>query len=90
MMNAKRRVSVGLHARGRGIKRKIRHLIAKTNTNKIRGQVLTGGNLGLWKGIRMAQDKPIEGIPTEMFLEEETINTRTKQAQVFAKVFQDK
>jgi len=41
-MNAKRRVSVGLHARGRGIKRKIRHLIAKTNTNKIRGQALTG------------------------------------------------
>ncbi len=27
---------------------------------------------------------------TEMFLEEETINTRKKQAQVYAKVFQDK
>ncbi len=33
---------------------------------------------------------PIERIPTEMFLEGETINTKIKQAQVFAKVFKDK
>jgi len=52
MTNAKRRGPVGLHKRGRGIKTKFRHLIAKTNTNKINGQVLTEGNQGLWKGIQ--------------------------------------
>jgi hypothetical protein len=59
-------------------------------TNKIRNQVLTGGNHGLWKGIHMAQDKPIERIPTEMTLGDKAITTRAKQAQIFATVFQDK
>jgi hypothetical protein len=90
MTNAKRRGSAELYERGRALERKIRGLIASSTTNKIRNQVLTGGNHGLWKGIRMAQDKPIERIPTEMTSGGVAITTRIEQAQVFATVFQDK
>ena len=38
----------------------------------------------------MAQDKPIERIPTEMTSGGVTITTRVEQAQIFATVFQDK
>jgi hypothetical protein len=38
----------------------------------------------------MAQDKPIECIPAETALGEGAITTRTKQAQTFATVFQEK
>ena len=38
----------------------------------------------------MAQDRPIEHIPTEMTIEEESVNTRTEQVRVFAKIFQEK
>jgi len=90
MTNAKRRGSAELYERGRALERKIRGLITSSTTNKIRNQVLTGGNQGPWKGIRMTQDKPIERIPPEIILGEEAKTTRVRQAQMFAKVFQDK
>jgi hypothetical protein len=54
MTNAKRRGSAELYEKGRALGLKIRHLIATSTTNKIRNQVLAGGNQGLWNGIRIA------------------------------------
>ena len=90
LTNAKRRGSAELYGKSRRVEKKIKNLIARSETSKIRSQVLTGGNQGLWKGIRMAQDRPIERMPTEMKIEEKSVNTRTEQARVFAKIFQEK
>jgi hypothetical protein len=90
LTNAKRRGSQNLYERSKHVERKIKNQIIKSETDKIRSQVLVGGSQGLWKGVRMAQDRPIERIPTEMILEEQTVNSRTEQAQAFAKIFQDK
>ena len=87
LTNTKRRGSTELYGKSRRVKKKIKNLIARSETSKIYSQVLTGGNHGLWKGICMAQDRPIEQMPTKMKIEEESMNTRTEKAQVFAKIF---
>ena len=91
LTNAKRRGSVALFVRSRNTEKKIRSLIARAETNYIRGQVLNGGPQGLWKGVRLAQDRPVEQIPETLIHEDGTkISKRCKQAEVFAAVFQNK
>jgi len=77
--------------KGKQIEKKVRELVARSDTNCICDHVMREGSQGVWKGVRLSQDNPIERIPTEMIQDNGgAVTGRRSQAQMFANIFQDK
>jgi len=51
LTNAKRRGSKELYMRGKQIEKKVRELVARSETNRIRDHLMREGNQGVWKGV---------------------------------------
>ena len=89
-LNAKRRGDGGRLQKCRVLDRKINSMQRRGCWNGVRKKILEGGQQGLWKGLRLAQSKPVEPIPKEIKSETELLVTPGDQAQAFANFFQAK
>ena len=58
--------------------------------NGVRKKILEGGQQGLWKGLKLAQSKPVEPIPKELKNGTEVFVMPGHQAQAFANYFKTK
>ena len=89
-LNAKRRGDGGRLQRCKALDKKINALQKKGCWNGVRKKILEGGQQGLWKGLRLAQSKPVEPIPKELKNGTEVFVTPGHQAQAFANYFRTK
>ena len=62
----------------------------KRCSNEVRKKILKGGQQELWKGLRLAQSKPVEPIPKELKNGTQVFVTPGHQAQAFARFFKTK
>ena len=89
-LNAKRRGDGGKLQRCKALDKKINAMQRKGCWNGVRTKILEGGAQGLWKGLRLAQSKPVEPIPKEIKSGTELFVTPSHQAQAFANYFKTK
>jgi endonuclease/exonuclease/phosphatase family metal-dependent hydrolase len=89
-LNAKRRGDGGRLQRCKALDKKINAMQRRGRWNGIRKKILEGGQQGLWKGLRLAQSKPVEPIPKEIKSGTERYVTPSHQAQAFANYFKAK
>ena len=89
-LNAKRRGDGGRLQRCKALDRKINIMQRKGCWNGVRKNILEGGPQGLWKGLKLAQSKPVEPIPKEIRKSTEIFVTPVHQAEAFANYFKTK
>ena len=89
-LNAKRRGDGGRLQRCKALDRKINMMQRKGCWSRVRKKILEGGQQGLWKGLKLAQSKPVEPIPKEIKNGTELFVTPVQQAEAFARYFKSK
>lgn len=87
---AKRTRNLDLMKKCRTIEREIKKELQQSKRTKIRKEAELGGK-NLWKAVRIAQDKPVEGLPDEIKLRNGMkIGGNFEQAEEFSKYFEEK
>ncbi len=87
---AKRMESLDLMRKCRRMEKEIKKELHKSRKTKIRKEVELGGK-NLWKAVRLAQNKPIGGLPEEIKLPDGTrVKDDFDKAEGFSKYFEEK
>lgn len=89
-VNAKRRGSPNLLRRCRILAGEIRKMKIDSKRRNVRNLILNGGPQGMWKGYRLAQDRPRSVFPQVMSHDGNDYTDDAGKAQAFATFFREK
>ena len=87
LRNAKQRLSPHLFHRSRLLSKKIKKIENENRKSRIRNTILSGGQQGLWRGYRLAENRPNEAIPANLVHGDKIFVGNNEKAQAFADFF---